>query len=132
METEDKATVTFQQLLAALVEKGGVQPLLGHSDPPVPCSDNKALTSVYTPHKYSCFSFLTPAACTTEGTGPQRPPQDVVPLAALSPRPPYLMPGHQLPSTRNYYTPTQTFTVISATKQMRVLSSSRHVSLRTV
>lgn len=33
---------------------------------------------------------------------------------------------------RNYYTPTQTFTVISATKQMWVLSSSRHVSLRTV
>lgn len=33
---------------------------------------------------------------------------------------------------RNYYTPTQSFTVISATKQMRVLSSSRHVSLRTV
>ncbi|XP_070627259.1 cell adhesion molecule CEACAM7-like isoform X2 [Bos indicus] len=91
-----------------------------------------SLTSVYTPHKYACFSFLTPAACTTEGTGPQRPPQDVVPLAALPPRPPYLMPGHQLPSTRNYYTPTQTFTVISATKQMRVLSSSRHVSLRTV
>lgn len=33
---------------------------------------------------------------------------------------------------RNYYTPTQMFTVISATKQMWVLSSSRHVSLRTV
>ena len=33
---------------------------------------------------------------------------------------------------RNYYAPTQTFTVISATKQMWVLSSSRHVSLRTV
>ena len=31
---------------------------------------------------------------------------------------------------RNYYAPTQTFTVISATKQMWVLSSSRHVSLR--
>ena len=33
---------------------------------------------------------------------------------------------------RNYYTLTQMFTVISATKQMWVLSSSRHVSLRTV
>ena len=33
---------------------------------------------------------------------------------------------------RNYYAPTQTFTVISATKQMWALSSSRHVSLRTV
>ena len=32
---------------------------------------------------------------------------------------------------RNYYDRTQTFTVISATKQMWVLSSSRHV-LRTV
>ena len=30
---------------------------------------------------------------------------------------------------RNYYAPTQTFTVISATKQMWVLSSSRLVSL---
>ena len=33
---------------------------------------------------------------------------------------------------RNYYAPTQTFTVISATKQMWALSSSRHVFLRTV
>ncbi|XDA83482.1 hypothetical protein R6Z07F_013373 [Ovis aries] len=65
----------------------------------------------------------------TYGSGPQRPPQDVVPLAALSPRPPDLMPGLQLPSTRNYYAPTQTFTVISATKQMWDLSSSRHISL---
>ena len=30
---------------------------------------------------------------------------------------------------RNYYTRTQMFIVISATKQMWVLSSSRHVSL---
>ena len=30
---------------------------------------------------------------------------------------------------RNYYARTQTFTVISATKQIWVLSSSRHVSL---
>ncbi|KAI4571415.1 hypothetical protein MJG53_013521 [Ovis ammon polii x Ovis aries] len=44
-------------------------------------------------------------------------------------RPPDLMPGLQLPSTRNYYAPTQTFTVISATKQMWDLSSSRHISL---
>ena len=33
---------------------------------------------------------------------------------------------------RNYYAPTQTFTVGSTTKQMWVLSSSRHVFLRTV
>ena len=58
------------------MEKGGVQPLLGHGDPPVPCSDTKALTSVYIPHKYACFFFfLTPVACTIEGTDPQRPPQ---------------------------------------------------------
>ncbi|XP_060995438.1 carcinoembryonic antigen-related cell adhesion molecule 7-like isoform X2 [Dama dama] len=58
--------------------------------------------------------------------------QDVVPLVALSPRPPYLMPDHQLPSTRNYYAPTQMFTVKSTTKQMWVISSSRQVSLWTV
>ncbi|XP_070145397.1 cell adhesion molecule CEACAM6-like isoform X3 [Ovis canadensis] len=75
------------------------------------------------------FTLDVLSACTTEGTGPQHPPQDMVPLAALSPRPPYVMRGHQLPSTRNYYAPTQTFTVISATKQMWVLSSSRLVSL---
>ncbi|XP_042086917.1 carcinoembryonic antigen-related cell adhesion molecule 6-like isoform X4 [Ovis aries] len=37
-----------------------------------------------------------------QGSGPQRPPQDVVPLASLCPR--------------NYYAPTQTFTVITATQ----------------
>lgn len=33
---------------------------------------------------------------------------------------------------RNYYAPTQMFTVKSTTKQMWVVSSSRQVSLRTV
>ena len=81
------------------MEKGGVQPLLGHSDPPVPCSDSTALTSVYTPHKYACFSFLTPAACTTEGTGPQRPPQVSVCSAQDSGEPRQALPCLFLPAT---------------------------------
>ncbi|XP_064345465.1 carcinoembryonic antigen-related cell adhesion molecule 1 isoform X2 [Camelus dromedarius] len=58
-------------------------------------------------------------ACrTTECAAPQRPPLDMVPLAALSLWLPNLTLSQLFPSTRNYYTPTETFTMGSITKQM--------------
>ncbi|KAM9755398.1 cell adhesion molecule CEACAM7-like isoform 1-T1 [Dama dama] len=69
----------------------------------------------------SCLTHVTPWTVDRQA-----------PLSMDFSRPPYLMPDHQLPSTRNYYAPTQMFTVKSTTKQMWVISSSRQVSLWTV
>ncbi|XP_013826804.2 PREDICTED: carcinoembryonic antigen-related cell adhesion molecule 6-like isoform X2 [Capra hircus] len=56
------------------------------------------------------------ARMTSESTGLQQPPWDMVPLAALSPRPPYPAPSQLFPSMRNYSIPTQISTARSTPK----------------
>ncbi|XP_063558014.1 cell adhesion molecule CEACAM4 isoform X3 [Gorilla gorilla gorilla] len=60
-----------------------------------------------------------PASSVTSGSSrPQPPPQAMVPLTDPPSRPLYPAPEQPLPSMRNCYTLTQTFTARSTTKQM--------------
>ncbi|XP_016791549.2 carcinoembryonic antigen-related cell adhesion molecule 4 isoform X3 [Pan troglodytes] len=59
-----------------------------------------------------------PASSVTSGSSPQPPPPAMVPLTDPPSRPLYPAPEQPLPSMRNCYTLTQTFTAGSTTKQM--------------